>query len=113
MPLVNFSNEGNRIDYTPSSAVASGAVVVQGELVGIATAPIAANALGSLAVVGVFEMPKATGSGTGIGAGAVVYWDATNQVVTTSAGAGANKLLGKAVAAAATTSAVVLVRLSQ
>jgi hypothetical protein len=32
-----FVHDGNRVDYTPSSAVAAGDVVVQGELVGVAT----------------------------------------------------------------------------
>ncbi len=54
--------------------MAAGAVVVQGELIGVAKTPIAANALGALAVAGVFDLPKASGDG-GIAAGAEVYWD--------------------------------------
>ncbi len=83
-PLVNFVHDGKSIDYTPGSAVAAGAVVVQAELVGVAKLPIAANKLGSLAVEGVFDFPKATGASTAIAAGDVVYWDVADQSRTCS-----------------------------
>jgi predicted RecA/RadA family phage recombinase len=109
--MATFVHDGNSIDYTPSSAVAAGAVVVQGELVGVAKLDIAANALGALAVVGVFDFPKATGGGTAITAGANCYWDAANQRATTTATG--NKLIGKCVRAAADADATVRIRLSQ
>jgi predicted RecA/RadA family phage recombinase len=111
MATVIFVQNGDAIDYTPTADVAAGAVVVQGELVGVARTPIAANALGSLAVTGVFDFPKATGGGTAITAGALCYWDATNQRATTSSSG--NKLLGKCVKAAADADATVRVRMSQ
>lgn len=84
------------IDYTPSAAVAAGDVVVLNDLVTVAPRAIAANALGAVAVEGVWSMPKATGA---INQGALVYWDATaGNVTTTSSG---NKRAGKAAAAAA------------
>ena len=43
------------IDYTPTADVAAGQVVVQGDLIGVAKRPIDANALGALAVEGVFD----------------------------------------------------------
>ena len=79
-----FKHNGDAIDYTPSADVAAGDVVVQGELVGVAKLDIAANVLGSLAVKGVFDFPKASGDG-GITAGAECYWDATNKVATDDA----------------------------
>jgi len=108
-----FIHEGASIDYTPGADVAAGAVVVQGELVGVASRPIAANTLGTLAVEGVFDFPKATGGGSAITAGAQLYWDDTNDIATTSDGAGANKAIGKAVLAAADADATVRTRLSQ
>jgi predicted RecA/RadA family phage recombinase len=68
-----FIYDGNRIDYTPSADVASGDVVIQGDLVGIAKLDIAANSLGALAVTGVFDLDKVTGVGTAITVGAKVY----------------------------------------
>jgi predicted RecA/RadA family phage recombinase len=106
-----FVHDGNRVDYTPSSAVAAGDVLVQGELVGVATSPIAANALGSLAVVGVFDFAKATGQGSGIAAGTKVYWDATNKRATATAQG--NTYLGKVVKAAADADETVRVKLEQ
>lgn len=113
MPQATFVQDGCAIDYTPSSAVAAGDVVVQGDLVGVAKRPIAANELGSLSVEGVFDFPKATGSGSAIAAGANVYWDAAESVAKTDAEAGANKLLGKTTKAAGDDDATVRVRLSQ
>ena len=108
---VNYIHEGDSIDYTPGADVAAGAVVVQNDLIGVAKRAIAANTLGSLAVSGVFDFPKAAGGGTAIAAGATVYWNtAAQQATTTSAG---NKLLGKTIRAAADADSTVRVRLSQ
>jgi predicted RecA/RadA family phage recombinase len=111
MALAVFVYEGSAIDYTPTSDVAAGDVVVQGDLVGVARGPIPANAPGSLATAGVFGFPKATGAGSGIAAGTKVYWDATNKVATATVGS--NKFLGKTTKAAADADASVHVRLSQ
>ena len=91
--IARYVQKGEAIDYRPSEAVAAGDVV--GNLVGIARLDIAANTLGSLAVVGVFDVEKAAGAVT---VGAAVYWDAANhKATTTSTG---NPYLGKAVLAA-------------
>jgi predicted RecA/RadA family phage recombinase len=106
-----FVQNGDSIDYTPTADVPAGAVVVQGELVGVTKRPIPANTLGSLAVSGVFDFPKATTAGSAISAGANVYWNATAQVVTTTATG--NKLVGKTIKAVVDADATVRVRLSQ
>jgi len=92
------------IDHTPSSAVAAGGVVVLNDLVTVAPRPIAANALGAVAIEGVFSMPKASGA---IGQGALVYWDSTNSNITTTSSG--NKRAGKAAAAALSGDATVQV----
>ena len=104
-----YIQDGESIDYTPSQAVNAGQVVVLNDMVGVAKKPIAASALGAIYVVGVFEFPKATTAGTGVTAGTKVYWDATNNVITSTAGA--NKYVGKTVADCADADAVVRVRL--
>jgi predicted RecA/RadA family phage recombinase len=96
------------VDYTPDADVAAGAVVVLGDLVGVAKHDIKANQLGALAIEGVFDMVKA--SATVITLGASVYWDATNSVVVTTATG--NKYLGRAILAAASGETVVRVRVS-
>jgi len=113
MPTAVFVQEGNQIDYTPGAAVAAGDVVVQGDLIGVAKQAIAANALGALAVDGVFDFPKATGVGTAITAGVNVYWDVADTEAKEDSETGANKLIGKTVAAATDDDATVRVRMSQ
>lgn len=99
------------IDYTPSSAVAAGDVVVLADLVCVANRPIAANALGAVSIDGVHSLPKAAAaSGKAISQGAVVYWDATAGNITTTATD--NKRAGKAAAAALTTDTTVQVILN-
>ncbi len=113
MATAQFIQDGGYIDYTPGSDVVAGDVVVQGDLIGIAKGDIATGKLGALAVVGVFDFPKATGVGSAISAGAIVYWDAAAKEATTNSAAGANKELGKTVAATVDADATVPVRLSQ
>jgi len=106
-----YKQTGGAIDFTPTADVAAGDVVVQGDLVGIAKLDIKTGVLGALAVEGVFEFPKAAGAA--IAAGVQVYWDTAEQVAKTDAEAGANKLIGKTVRAAADADTTVRVRLSQ
>jgi predicted RecA/RadA family phage recombinase len=111
MAQAEFVQEGASIDYTPGQAVSAGDVVVQGDLVGVAKLDIAANAQGALAVTGVFDFAKATGGGSAIAIGATVYWDDTNNVITTTSVG--NKLAGKCVKAAIDADTTCRVRLSQ
>lgn len=109
--MAQFIQDGCSIDYTPGADVATGAVVVQNDLIGVAKRPIAANTLGSLSVEGVFDFPKSTAGGSAIAAGVTVYWNAGAQQATATASG--NKLIGKTVKAAADADATVRVRLSQ
>ncbi len=108
-----FIHDGNSIDYTPGADVSAGDVVVQNDLVGIAKLDIASGVLGALAVTGVFDVPKTAGVGEAIGAGAKVYWDVADGVAKTDDESGANKYLGKTVAAAGDDDTTVPVRLEQ
>jgi predicted RecA/RadA family phage recombinase len=108
-----FVHEGESIDYTPGADVLTGAVVVQAELVGVAQGPIKANQLGSLAVSGVFDFPKALGAGSALPAGTNAYWDAAAQNATKNAAAGANKLIGKVVKTTVDADTTVRIRLLQ
>lgn len=70
------------MEYTPSADVDAGDVVVVGDIVGIAIRPIASGELGTLVIHG--GNWKVTGAGTYTN-GAIVYWDDTNNKVTTTA----------------------------
>jgi predicted RecA/RadA family phage recombinase len=114
MATARFVQTGNAIDYAPDSDVSAGDVVVQNDLVGVAKLDIKADALGALAVTGVFDFPKATGGGTAIDAGLDVYWDAAAGEATTDEGSGSvNKKIGRSVADAGDSDATVRVRMSQ
>jgi predicted RecA/RadA family phage recombinase len=113
MPQAVFAHAGAAIDYTPGADVAAGDVVVQGDLVGVARFDIKSGVLGALAVSGVFDFPKTAGASTAIAAGTAVYWDIADGVAQADSETGANKLLGKTVAAAGDDDAAVRVRLSQ
>ncbi len=83
-----FVQDGDAIDHTPSSAVAAGDIVCigaaagnAGALVGVAKTAIAANALGALAIRGVFEFPTATALAT---IGVKVYLSSAGLVTTTN-----------------------------
>jgi len=108
MPQAVFVHEGDSIDYTPTTSVDAGDVVVQGDLVGVAKQPITSDQLGALAVAGVFDFTKGAEALT---VGTIVYWESTAGVVTTNPTG--NKLVGKVVRAAAATDTKVRVRMSQ
>ncbi len=84
MPEMSLvSGNPDYMDYTPSSAVAAGEVVVYGNVVGFAPAAIAANAKGVLCVGPC--VVQATTDGTTDTGGDVIYWDNTNKKVTATA----------------------------
>ena len=106
-----YVQDDDYVDYTPSADLPTGSVVVQGDLIGVNVRPIPANTVGALCVEGVFDVPKATGAGSGIAAGVTVYWSAGAQQATATATG--NKLMGKTTRAAADADTTVRVRLFQ
>ena len=119
-----YYQRGETLDYTPAENVENGAVVDLGTRIGVAAAPILAGEQGAVHMVGVFAMTKADGEA--ITQGAAVYYDATEDAITTTSEAtvakqsddqedGAttveNTPAGYAAASAATTDATVLVKL--
>ena len=73
----NFAQEGASLSWTngTGSVVASGAVVVVGAQIGIASGDIADNESGTVFMEGVFTVPKV--SGAVIAQGESVIWDAS------------------------------------
>ena len=90
--LARFVQKGESIDYRPDTPVAAGDVVVQDNLVGVARLDIPAGTLGSLAVVGVFDIAK---DSSAVAAGNAVYWDGEAKKATTAKTG--NQYLGKAI----------------
>lgn len=90
VPAQTYSDEC-AIDYTPAAAVTGGDVVVLNGIVGVAVTDIAANKLGSLAVEGLFKLPKTTAAWV---RGLPVHWNPTGDPDSGTAGTGAANQLG-------------------
>jgi len=109
----NFITCGDVLDYTAGGAIASGAPVLVGDLLGVAL--VAAAASGDVIAVqveGVFEIAKRThASSAAMAQGTKLYWDAGNSRLDNTDNSGANKHVGYAYAAAASTAATVYARL--
>lgn len=75
---------GNLIDYTAGSAVACGAVLVMGNLLGIAVNAIAASAVGPVLISGAIKTTAKNASSAWT-IGCDVFWDAGNEEWTTVA----------------------------
>jgi len=72
----NYVNKGDVVDYINSgSALSSGDVVVVGEQIGVCAVDIANGATGSVALSGVFNLPKVDAAV--IAQGESVIWDAS------------------------------------
>lgn len=82
--IANYQQPGFTIDFinSTSDTIKAGQVVSLTTRIGVAGTEIAASAVGSLHVKGVFSMPKATGA---IAIGAAVYYNASTDKITTTA----------------------------
>ena len=80
-----YLSPGLRVDHTPSGAVTGGDIVVQGNLVGVASQDIAAAEKGSLAVGGLFRLAKAT-TGVVPAAGDHVWYNTSSKLAVLAAG---------------------------
>ena len=95
--MKNFIQPGNTVTVLAPADVASGDGVLVGGIFGVAAFDAASGAEVEITRTGVFSMAKT--SAQAWTAGAKVYWDATNKVLTTTASG--NTLVGCALEAAA------------
>lgn len=104
----NFVQAGDTLTIPAPAAVASGEVVIAGDIKGIAAGAAALGEAVDVVTTGVFDLAKVGANAFTLGA--KVYWDATAKLATsTSSG---NTLIGVAVADAGASTAAVRVRLS-
>lgn len=71
----NYIQPGEVIQYTAGADITSGSVVRIGNILGVALVNIANGATGSVAISGVFNVPKV--SGAVIAQGESLTWDAS------------------------------------
>ena len=103
-----FIQTGNSIDYTPSSDVSAGDVVIVGNIVGIAKLDIPANTAGAISLTGCFQIYK---DDVDISIGDAIYWDETESLATTASYG--NTFIGRSVTAQIAADPSVIVRLEQ
>lgn len=103
-----YVQEGNNINYInpTEETIAYGTVVVIGSVCGVAAADIPSDEEGVLITEGAFEITKDTSEVT---IGAKVYYDAENDVATTTE---SDTVLGYAIADATADETTVLVKLN-
>lgn len=107
--MKNFIHEGQMVPVpAPSGGVVSGAGVLVGSIFGVAAYTAAQGDPVELATVGVFDLPKV--SGTAFTVGAPLFWDTTPGRLTTVAADGV--LVGVATAAASSDAVIGRVRLN-
>lgn len=104
----NYIQPGDTITIPAPVAVAGGFPVIAGDIVGIAVGDAAISAPVDVKCSGVWELPKVAANNFALGA--KVYWDAGDELATTTSLD--NTLLGVATVAAPADTASVRVRLS-
>lgn len=109
MAKADYFQKGENLDYVNSGSdvIGAGDIILIGKRLGVAACDIATGAVGSVAVSGVFKLPKAAEALT---MGTPVYWDATNSCVTATSTS--NTLCGFCTADAAEGDATVPVKLN-
>lgn len=105
--MKNYVQDGRVLDLTaPAGGLASGQAALIGGLFAVATKAAAAGVKVSMAVEGVFVLPKATGAG--LTEGQKAYWTGT-QISGTASG---NTLIGHVIEDAASDATEVKVRVA-
>ena len=89
--MPSYYADGDKLDYTPTSAVAAGDIVVLGNLVTVAERPIAANELGAVLVQGTVTGPVFATGITGA-QGSAMRWYAASGVFDATTGVTAGYL---------------------
>ena len=108
--MKNYVQSGDFIEFTAGATITSGQLVQVGSIHGVSITDVANGAKGTLALQGVFTLPKLTAAaGDACTAGGPVYFSSGSVSGTDSSGT--RKLVGYSLAAAAQAATTVQVRL--
>lgn len=110
MSKAEYWQRGETLDFVNSTGkvIEANTIIVLGQRMGVAGTEIPAGEKGTVHVEGIYSFPKA--KSTAITAGALVYWDKTNNCLTTTPTS--NILAGYAAEAAGENDATVLVKIN-
>lgn len=106
--MKNYIQPGINLTFPAPVAVLSGGVVIAGEIKGVAAVDAAVGDDVDVVTAGVFDLPKTAANAFALGA--VVHWNATTGLATSTASG--NTRLGVATEAAPADTGTVRVRLS-
>lgn len=106
--MKNYIQPGDILTLAAPYDVLAGAGMLVGSIFGVASTDALSGASVETAVEGVYRLAKTSAQAWTVGA--LIYWDNTNKVATSTAST--NKLIGVAVAVADNPSATGLVRLN-
>ena len=106
--MKNYVQSGKHITFNAAAAVLSGQGVLSGSLFGIAAVSAAVGEDFEVEIIGVFDIDKTAAQAFAFGA--LVYWNDTTKLATSTAAG--NKLIGATTLAAAAADATVRVRLN-
>lgn len=106
--MKNFIKEGKTVSLIAPYTVTSGSGLLVGSIFGVASNDAAGGAAVEAVVEGVILLAKTSAQAWTVGA--LIYWDDTNKVATTTSTS--NKLIGVATVAAANPSSTGYVRLN-
>jgi len=73
--MKNYIQDGKNLEHVAAADVASGGVVVMGQLVGVAVDDIKTGETGIVTLAGVFDLPKK--AATAFTQGQRLFWDST------------------------------------
>ena len=104
----NYVQKGDVLTYTAVAAVAGGTVVLIGKRIAVVLGDIAAGASGTVQVTDVWNIAKLATDV--VAQGDLLYWDAANNRLTTTAAG--NTLAGYAAAAAGNGVATVSIKIN-
>lgn len=105
--MKNFIQKGQTLTLLAAAAVLAGQALLVGKIFGVAVADVAAGESGEFETAGVFELPVLA---TDVAAqGAILYWDAANSRLTTTAAG--NTRVGVATEAKANGAATALIKI--
>lgn len=110
-----YINKGLTVLYTNSgtTSISANALIVIGSIVGVAQNAIAVGEKSIANIVGVYELPKKTGSGEALSLGAIAYYDpATKKIVNAEDSAKSFVVAGVCMQAAADAASTVLVKIN-
>lgn len=110
MSKAEYWQRGETLDFVNSTGkvIEANTIIVLGQRMGVAGTEIPAGEKGTVHVEGIYSFPKA--KSTAITAGALVYWDKTNNCLTTTSTS--SILAGYAAEAAGENDATVLVKIN-